>query len=77
MLSLRTVTECGSCSIPLPSLWIEVAERMSRRALRPNAELGNVREFSAISLTEIAPRTPSERWGLREEDVLQGIAKFN
>ena len=52
---------------------VKFPERMSRRALRAVQNVGNVREFSAISLTEIATKDATGKLGFTREDVLQGI----
>lgn len=53
---------------------VKFPERMSRKALRAVQNVGNVREFSAISLTEIATKDATGKLGFTREDVLQGIA---
>ena len=53
---------------------VKFPERMSRKALRAVQNVGNVREFSAISLTEIATKDATEKLEFTREDALQGIA---
>lgn len=53
---------------------VKFPERLSRRALRAIKNTGNVREFSAISLAEIATKDATGKLGFTREDVLQGIS---
>lgn len=53
---------------------VKFPERMSRKALRAVQNVGNVREFSAISLTEIATKDATGKLEFTREDALQGIA---
>jgi PIN domain nuclease of toxin-antitoxin system len=52
---------------------VKFPERLSRRALRAIKNMGNVRELSAISLTEIAAKDAIGKLAFTREDVLRGI----
>ena len=53
---------------------VRTPERLSRKALRAVQNAANVRELSAISLTEIAAKAAAGKLAFTREDVLQGIA---
>jgi PIN domain nuclease of toxin-antitoxin system len=53
---------------------VKFPERLSRRALRILESAGDVRELSAISLTEIATKNAIKKFAFGKEDVLQGVA---
>lgn len=55
-------------------LAVQSPERLSPRALQILQNAGDLRELSAISLTEIATKTGAGKLAVSREDVLQGIA---
>lgn len=55
-------------------LAVQSPDRLSPKASQILQTLGDVRELSAISLTEIATKTAAGKLTFSREDVLQGIA---
>jgi PIN domain nuclease of toxin-antitoxin system len=53
---------------------VKFPERLSPKALRIVRGAGDVREFSAISLTEIATKDATGKLAFTRADLLQGIA---
>jgi PIN domain nuclease of toxin-antitoxin system len=53
---------------------VKSPERLSRKALRSVQDMGNLRELSVISLTEIATKVGAGKLEFPRGDVLQGIA---
>ena len=53
---------------------VKFPERLSPKALRIAQSPGDIRELSAVSLTEIATKNTTGKLEFTKEDVLQGVA---